>query len=70
MPFTVGFQPQWSPPPSQCVLHAVAVVKTGVFTVLRVIFFVFGADLILDIGVDVFIITFASVTIIAASLLL
>ena len=58
-----------APTPVSALLHAVAVVKTGVFTVLRVIFFVFGAELMLDIGVDVFIITFASVTIIAASII-
>ena len=58
-----------APTPVSALLHAVAVVKTGVFTVLRVIFFVFGADLMMDIGVDVFVITFASFTIIPASLL-
>ena len=58
-----------APTPVSALLHAVAVVKTGVFTVLRVIFFVFGADLMMDIGVDVFVITFASFTIIIASLL-
>jgi multicomponent Na+:H+ antiporter subunit D len=58
-----------APTPVSALLHAVAVVKTGVFTLLRVIFFVFGAELMLDIGVDVFIITFASVTIIAASII-
>jgi len=58
-----------APTPVSALLHAVAVVKTGVFTVLRVIFFVFGADLMMDIGVDVFVITFASFTIIVASLL-
>jgi len=58
-----------APTPVSALLHAVAVVKTGVFTVLRIIFFVFGADLMMDIGVDVFVITFASFTIITASLL-
>jgi multicomponent Na+:H+ antiporter subunit D len=58
-----------APTPVSALLHAVAVVKTGVFTVLRIIFFVFGADLMIDIGVDVFVITFASFTIITASLL-
>ncbi len=58
-----------APTPVSALLHAVAVVKTGVFTVIRVIFFVFGADLMMDIGVDVFVITFASFTIIVASLL-
>ena len=58
-----------APTPVSALLHAVAVVKTGVFSVLRIIFFVFGADLMIDIGVDVFVITFASFTIITASLL-
>ena len=58
-----------APTPVSALLHAVAVVKTGVFTILRVIFFVFGTDLMLDIGVDVFVITFASFTIITASLI-
>ena len=58
-----------APTPVSALLHAVAVVKTGVFSVLRIIFFVFGADLMMEIGVDVFVITFASFTIITASLL-
>ena len=58
-----------APTPVSALLHAVAVVKTGVFTILRVIFFVFGADLMIDIGVDVFVITFASFTIITSSIL-
>mgnify|MGYP001627040940 CR=1 FL=1 len=33
-----------APTPVSALLHAVAVVKTGVFTVLRVIFFVYGVD--------------------------
>ena len=58
-----------APTPVSALLHAVAVVKTGVFTILRVIFFIFGTDLMLEIGVDVFVITFASFTIIIASLI-
>ncbi len=33
-----------APTPVSALLHAVAVVKTGVFTVLRVIFFIYGTD--------------------------
>ena len=58
-----------APTPVSALLHAVAVVKTGVFTVLRVVLFIFGADLMMKIGVDVFAITFASLTIIIASLM-
>ena len=58
-----------APTPVSALLHAVAVVKTGVFTVLRVVLFIFGADLMMKIGVDIFAITFASLTIIIASLM-
>jgi len=58
-----------APTPVSALLHAVAVVKTGVFTVLRIIFFIFGTDLMIEIGADIFAITFASFTIIIASLL-
>ncbi len=58
-----------APTPVSALLHAVAVVKTGVFTVLRVVILIFGADLMMKIGVDVFAITFACLTIIIASLM-
>lgn len=58
-----------APTPVSALLHAVAVVKTGVFTVLRVIFFVFGTGLMKDLGMDIFTITFASFTIIMASVI-
>lgn len=58
-----------APTPVSALLHAVAVVKTGVFTILRVIFFVFGADLMKKLGVDSVAIFFASFTLIMASVI-
>jgi multicomponent Na+:H+ antiporter subunit D len=58
-----------APTPVSALLHAVAVVKTGVFATLRVVLFVFGADTMRTIGADRLALVFASVTIIAASLL-
>lgn len=58
-----------APTPVSALLHAVAVVKTGVFTVLRVIFFVFGPGLLTDIGVHNAAIFFAAFTLIMASVI-
>ncbi len=58
-----------APTPVSALLHAVAVVKTGVFSVLRVIFFVFGTDLLKNIGADNYAIFFASFTIVMASVI-
>jgi multicomponent Na+:H+ antiporter subunit D len=58
-----------APTPVSALLHAVAVVKTGVFATLRVFLFVFGADAMRQIGADGLALVVASVTIIAASLL-
>jgi multicomponent Na+:H+ antiporter subunit D len=56
-----------APTPVSALLHAVAVVKTGVFTILSVIFFVFGTDLMGNLGVDSFTLVFTSITIVVAS---
>lgn len=58
-----------APTPVSALLHAVAVVKTGVFTILRVIFFVFGTDMMKSLAVDNLTIVFASFTIIMASVI-
>lgn len=58
-----------APTPVSALLHAVAVVKTGVFATLRVFLFVFGPDAMRQIGADQLALAAASVTILAASLL-
>jgi multicomponent Na+:H+ antiporter subunit D len=58
-----------APTPVSALLHAVAVVKTGVFATLRVFLFVFGADAMRAIGADTLALVVASVTILGASLL-
>ena len=58
-----------APTPVSALLHAVAVVKTGVFATLRVILFVFGADAMREIGADTLTIIAASVTILVGGLL-
>jgi multicomponent Na+:H+ antiporter subunit D len=58
-----------APTPVSALLHAVAVVKTGVFATLRVFLFVFGADAMRQLGADQLALGVASVTILGASLL-
>ncbi len=58
-----------APTPVSALLHAVAVVKTGVFSTLRVFLFVFGPEAMRVLGTDVLAIGVASVTILGASLL-
>ncbi len=58
-----------APTPVSALLHAVAVVKTGVFCTLRVFLFVFGTGAIHDLGADHLALGAASVTIILGSLL-
>ncbi len=58
-----------APTPVSALLHAVAVVKVGVFCVARVITGVFGSDLLLSFNLNTVICAIASFTIIAASLI-
>ncbi|MDH4162619.1 MAG: monovalent cation/H+ antiporter subunit D family protein [Nitrospirota bacterium] len=58
-----------APTPVSALLHAVAVVKTGVFVVLRVVLHVFGVDLLGDLGLGTALVYFASFTIITASVI-
>ena len=58
-----------APTPVSALLHAVAVVKSGVFGVIRVTVFVFGPALMKRFGLNVVLMIFASLTIIIGSLL-
>jgi multicomponent Na+:H+ antiporter subunit D len=58
-----------APTPVSALLHAVAVVKVGVFGLLRVIYNVFGVALLRDLGYAAWLVVFAAFTIVAASLL-
>ncbi len=57
-----------APTPVSALLHAVAVVKMGVFSVGRIVFHVFGTDLLQDLGAHQILLWAACFTIIVASL--
>jgi len=58
-----------APTPVSALLHAVAVVKTGVFSTLRVFLFVVGPAAMRELGADQVALVAASVTIVVGSLL-
>ena len=58
-----------APTPVSGLLHAVAVVKAGVFGILRVVFFVLGPSLIISLGLQFWLILAASITILIGSLM-
>ncbi|MEJ2180758.1 MAG: monovalent cation/H+ antiporter subunit D family protein [Gammaproteobacteria bacterium] len=58
-----------APTPVSALLHAVAVVKAGVFTILKVTIYIFGSDFILQAGASDWLIWFAAATILLASLI-
>ncbi|MET0104707.1 MAG: proton-conducting transporter membrane subunit [Sedimenticola sp.] len=57
-----------APTPVSALLHAVAVVKAGVFTVLKVSVYIFGIDTIADLAVADWLAGLAALTILLASL--
>jgi len=56
-----------APTPVSALLHAVAVVKTGVFVVLKIIVYVFGIDLLNGSGAGEWLIWIATITLVLAS---
>ncbi len=58
-----------APTPVSALLHAVAVVKSGVFGVVRVVAFVFGPVLMRQFGLNIILMVFAGFTILVGSLL-
>ncbi|OQX30888.1 MAG: cation:proton antiporter [Candidatus Sedimenticola endophacoides] len=57
-----------APTPVSALLHAVAVVKAGVFTILKVAVYLFGIDLIAELAVADWLAGLAALTIVLASL--
>jgi multicomponent K+:H+ antiporter subunit A len=58
-----------APTPVSGLLHAVAVVNTGVFGLFRLIMYLYGPDLMVSLGLQYLVITAAVITIIVGSLL-
>lgn len=58
-----------APTPVSALLHAVAVVKSGVFGVVRVVGFVFGPEVMAEVGLNGMLALAAAVTILLASIL-
>jgi multicomponent Na+:H+ antiporter subunit D len=57
-----------APTPVSALLHAVAVVKAGVFSVVKVIIYIFGIDTLARAGITDWLVAVAGFTIVAASL--
>lgn len=58
-----------APTPVSALLHAVAVVKAGVFTILKVVVYVFGLDLVRDLDAHTVLAYVAGFTVVAASVI-
>lgn len=58
-----------APTPVSALLHAVAVVKAGVFAILKIVVYVFGLDMLRDGGASEWLMAVAGFTILASSLI-
>ncbi|HXV77935.1 MAG TPA: proton-conducting transporter membrane subunit [Candidatus Polarisedimenticolaceae bacterium] len=58
-----------APTPVSALLHAVAVVKAGVFSILKVVVYVFGIDFLANAAASVWLMHVAALTIVLASLI-
>ena len=58
-----------APTPVSALLHAVAIVKAGVFTVLKVIVYIFGIDFLTAQGASIWLMYAASFTLLSASII-
>jgi len=56
-----------APTPVSALLHAVAVVKAGVFTILKIVIYIFGIDLVAETGAGNIALWVATFTLVAAS---
>lgn len=57
-----------APTPVSALLHAVAVVKAGVFTVMKIVVYIFGTDLLSGNGLSIYLMYVAGFTILVGSL--
>ena len=58
-----------APTPVSALLHAVAIVKAGVFTVMKIIVYIFGIEFLSETGASVWLMYVASFTLLAASII-
>jgi multicomponent Na+:H+ antiporter subunit D len=58
-----------APTPVSALLHAVAVVKAGVFTILKVVVYIFGLDLLTETGANDWLMAVAGATLLLSSII-
>jgi len=58
-----------APTPVSALLHAVAVVKAGVFGIVRAVCYIYGIDLVSELGLGIVLVSIAAFTMIVASLM-